>query len=155
MKWSKDSWGLNSLTYNPVVLSYEHHLTWNALLSGKCTWHVRRALPEQCFQLLKQASSVAPVHHGSIVCSVRVTVLCVCFCWVINVYVTHENRRSSCQNDSVKCISFLGTQSCSSSTLLLIFTGSCCLYEMQRCCRMKFCLFKKGDLNMLCLILLN
>jgi len=56
----------------------------------KCTWHVLRALPEQCFQLLKHAS---PVHHGSTVCSVRVTVPCVCFCWVINIiYVTHENE---------------------------------------------------------------
>lgn len=125
MKWSKDLWSLNSLTYNPVVLCFEHHLTWNALLFGKCMWHGRRAFPEQFFQWLMHACSMAPVHHRSIACSVCVIVLFVCFCWVINIYITHENRRSRCQNDSFGCIHFHGTQP---HTLLL----HCCSFLLGR-----------------------
>lgn len=147
MKWSKESWSLNLLTSNPVALCFQHHLTPNALGLWKYMWHGRWAFPEQCFQSLMHSFSVAPVHYCIL------GMLCVCIGWVINIYITHENRGARCQNDSFGCPWV--TVMHAAFALLFIFTGACYLYETQPCCLMKFCLFRKVDLTMMCLILLK
>lgn len=83
------------------------------------------------------------------------SVLCVYFCWVINIYITIRTQELAVRMTHLDADVSMGHSHASASAQLFIFTGACYLYETQPCYLMKFCLFRKADFTMLCLILLN